>query len=121
MYIHNLHFQCIGNAVGPFMWKVRTHLYHTFRQENLTQTQDKYKPRNRVPWAIIIMCFIVCMVLLLLIRWELSAENKRRDQEPPSDKYDNVYVERLSPDGVPEKVKVDKVSLIQLECCWFRV
>ncbi|KAJ7339790.1 MFS general substrate transporter [Mycena albidolilacea] len=84
---------CIGNAVGPFMWK------------------DKYKPRNRVPWAIIVMCFVVCMVLLLLIRWELSAENKRRDQEPSSDKYDNVYVERLSPDGVTEKVKVDKEFL----------
>ncbi|KAK7045193.1 MFS general substrate transporter [Favolaschia claudopus] len=84
---------CVGNAVGPFMWK------------------DEYKPRNRVPWAIINCCFIADMILILLIRWELSAENKRRDREAPSDEYDNVYIERISPDGVPEKVKVDKEFL----------
>ncbi|KAJ4493308.1 MFS general substrate transporter [Lentinula lateritia] len=30
---------CIGNAVGPFMW------------------QEKYKPRNHVPWIVIGVCY----------------------------------------------------------------
>ncbi|KAJ7060462.1 MFS general substrate transporter [Mycena amicta] len=72
--------------------------------------KDKYKPRNHVPWIIICCCFVSCMVLLLVIRWVLSRENKRRDRQGRSDvsMYDDVYIERLSPDGVLEKVKVDK-------------
>ncbi|KAJ7169296.1 major facilitator superfamily domain-containing protein [Mycena crocata] len=85
---------CIGNAVGPFMWK------------------EQYKPRNHVPWIIICCCFVSCMALFLTIRYVLSTENKRRDALPPTDDpYDNVYVERLSADGVLEKVKVDKQFL----------
>ncbi|KAJ7453389.1 MFS general substrate transporter [Mycena latifolia] len=85
---------CIGNAAGPFMWKAQ------------------YKPRNRVPWAIIGVCYVVCMALLLVIRYVLAAENKRRDAEGPADDdYDHVYVERMSPEGVMEKVKVDKEFL----------
>ncbi|KAF7314783.1 Membrane transporter [Mycena kentingensis (nom. inval.)] len=74
-------------------------------------TQDKYKPRNRVPWAIIGVAYGGCMLLLLVIRWVLNAENKRRDAEPPSDEYDNVYIERMAADGVVEKIKVDKEFL----------
>ncbi|KAJ7033817.1 major facilitator superfamily domain-containing protein [Mycena alexandri] len=85
---------CIGNAAGPFMWI------------------DKYKPRNRIPWIIIGVCYITCMAILLLIRYILAAENKRRDAEPKmDDAYDNVYVERLSSEGVMEKVKVDREFL----------
>ncbi|KAJ7915331.1 MFS general substrate transporter [Mycena leptocephala] len=84
---------CVGNSIGPIMWK------------------DKYKPRNRVPWIVCIMAFVVCMVLLLIIRRYLVAENKRRDAEPPSHNYDDVYIERLSPDGKMEKVKIDKEFL----------
>ncbi|KAJ7872763.1 major facilitator superfamily domain-containing protein [Mycena olivaceomarginata] len=85
---------CIGNSVGPFMWK------------------QQYKPRNRIPWIIIGVCYIVCMLLLLVIRAVLVAENKRRDAAPKvHDPHDNVYVERLSPDGVLEKIKVDKEFL----------
>ncbi|KAF7375381.1 MFS general substrate transporter [Mycena sanguinolenta] len=74
--------------------------------------QQQYKPRNRIPWIIIGVCYIVCMALLLVIRAVLVAENKRRDAEPKvEDPYDNVYVERLSQDGVMEKVKVDKEFL----------
>ncbi|KAJ7775503.1 major facilitator superfamily domain-containing protein [Mycena metata] len=85
---------CIGNAAGPFMWI------------------DKYKPRNRIPWIIIGVCYITCMAILLLIRYILATENKRRDAEPRmDDAYDNVYVERLSSEGVIEKVKVDREFL----------
>ncbi|KAJ7352062.1 major facilitator superfamily domain-containing protein [Mycena albidolilacea] len=73
---------------------------------------QQYKPRNRIPWIIIGVCYIVCMLLLLVIRAVLVAENKRRDAAPKvHDPHDNVYVERLSPDGVLEKIKVDKEFL----------
>ncbi|KAJ7105845.1 major facilitator superfamily domain-containing protein [Mycena epipterygia] len=85
---------CIGNAAGPFIWKAQ------------------YKPRNRLPWIIIIGCYVICMSLLLVIRYVLAAENKRREAEPKLDHaYDNVYVECLSSEGVLEKVKVDKEFL----------
>lgn len=83
---------CIGNSAGPFMW------------------QAQYKPRNHVPWIIIGICYAVCMVLMLTIRWYLSRENKRRDAEPADHSYDNIYMERTV-DGVTEKVKVDKEFL----------
>ncbi|KAJ6517704.1 major facilitator superfamily domain-containing protein [Mycena vulgaris] len=87
---------CIGNSAGPFMW------------------QAKYKPRNRVPWIVIGICYLCCMLLVLAIRYLLIAENKRRDAEPARDDgYDDVFIERLAKDGsgVVEKVKVDKEFL----------
>ncbi|KAJ7739470.1 MFS general substrate transporter [Mycena maculata] len=87
---------CIGNSAGPFMW------------------QAKYKPRNRVPWIVIGICYACCMLLVLGIRYLLVAENKRREAEPPQDDgYDDVFMERLATDGsgVTEKVKVDKEFL----------
>ncbi|KAJ7153330.1 MFS general substrate transporter [Mycena filopes] len=85
---------CIGNSAGPFMW------------------QAKYKPRNRVPWIVIGICYACCMILVLVIRQLLIAENKRRDAEPARDDgYDDVYIERPTPDGAVEKVKVDKEFL----------
>ncbi|KAF7296994.1 MFS general substrate transporter [Mycena indigotica] len=92
---------CIGNSAGPFMW------------------QQKYKPRNHVPWTVIGVCYGCCMLLVLGIRQLLIAENRRRDAEPPADDpYDNVYVERVGTDGKVERVKLDKVkyslSVLQL-------
>jgi len=86
---------CIGNAVAPFMWQAR------------------YKPRNHIPWIIIGICDVCCMALLLIIRYVLSTENKRRDQEQPEldDNYDDVYIERMGKDGHAEKVRVDKEFL----------
>ncbi|KAH9974774.1 major facilitator superfamily domain-containing protein [Lactifluus volemus] len=82
---------CIGNAAGPFMW------------------QAKYKPRNRIPWIIIAICNVLCMVLLFAIRVLLAFENKRRDAEPPDSTYEEVYVVRINDDGTREEVKVSKV------------
>ncbi|KAK0466080.1 MFS general substrate transporter [Desarmillaria tabescens] len=84
---------CIGNAVGPLMWR------------------EKYKPRNRVPWIIIGVCVVFRIMTLLAIRYLLSAENRRRDAEPVDTVYDDVYIEQLKEDGVMEKAHVDKEFL----------
>lgn len=52
------------------------------------------------------------MALLLIIRYILSSENKRRDNEDPADdEHQHVYIEKMDKDGEMIKVKVDKVSL----------
>ncbi|KAJ7153334.1 MFS general substrate transporter [Mycena filopes] len=85
---------CIGNSAGPFLW------------------QAKYKPRDHVPWIVIGICYACCMILVLVIRQLLIAENRRRDAEPARDDgYDDVYIERPTLDGAVEKVKVDKEFL----------
>lgn len=50
------------------------------------------------------------MILILVLRFMLAAENKRRDAEPYDDKYDNVCVLR-EVDGKTVELRVDKVSL----------
>ena len=50
------------------------------------------------------------MTLLLAIRYILSSENRRRDNEPIDDTYDDVYIEKVCNDGQMERIKVDKVS-----------
>jgi len=84
---------CIGNAAGPFMW------------------QDRYKPRNHVPWIIIGICYVSCMVLLFAIRVLLAHDNKRRDVEPPDDTYEDVYVVKINEDGSRAEIKVSKEFL----------
>ncbi|EPQ50480.1 MFS general substrate transporter [Gloeophyllum trabeum ATCC 11539] len=84
---------CVGNAAGPFMW------------------QQKYKPRNHVPWAIIGVCYAICPLILLVIRYILWKENKLRDQEPPDDTYDDVYIEAIDSEGNRVERKVDKEFL----------
>ena len=56
------------------------------------------------------------MSLLLIIRYVLSKENKRRDQEQldDSDSYDDVYIERMGKDGQVERLKVDKVNILYI-------
>ncbi|KAJ3809061.1 MFS general substrate transporter [Lentinula aff. lateritia] len=84
---------CIGNAVGPFMW------------------QEKYKPRNHVPWIVIGVCYVVSIILLMIIRAYLANENRRRDAEPLDTTYDDVYIELMGSDSMMEKVKVEKEFL----------
>ncbi|KAJ3982652.1 MFS general substrate transporter [Lentinula detonsa] len=83
---------CIGNAVGPFMWK------------------QKYKPRNHVPWAVIGACYVSCITLLLLLRLYMSRENRKRDAEPQDENADTeVYVKQEAADGeIVKMLKVDK-------------
>jgi hypothetical protein len=66
---------------------------------------------NHVPWIIIAVCFVSCMVLLFSIRVLLERENKRRDAEPRDDSYDDVYVARFDEKGNRVEVKVSKVRV----------
>lgn len=84
---------CIGNAAGPFMW------------------QAKYQPRNHIPWIIIGVCYVACIFLIFAIRVLLSRENKRRDAEPVSEAYDNVYVTKIDEDGNRVEMNVSKEYL----------
>ena len=52
---------------------------------------------------------MICPILLMLIRVLLQRENKRRDAEPVDDKYDEVYIEVVLPDGTRTERRVDKV------------
>ncbi|KAJ8581104.1 MFS general substrate transporter [Rhizopogon salebrosus TDB-379] len=84
---------CIGNGLGPLMW--------------LTQ----YKPRNRIPWVVIGICYLSCPILLLTVRFILARENKKRDAEHVSDTFEEVYIEQVTADGKRIEVKVDKEFL----------
>jgi hypothetical protein len=64
---------------------------------------------NRVPWIIITICNVLCMILLFSIRVLLARENKRRDAEPPDNTYDDVYIVKINDDGNREEVKISKV------------
>lgn len=67
--------------------------------------------RNHIPWIIIGICYVVCPVLLLILRFLLAAENKRRDREPPDTTYDDVYIEVVQSDGKVVQKKLDKVRV----------
>ena len=67
--------------------------------------------RNHVPWTIIGICYAICPCILLLIRFMLARENKLRDAEPADDKYEDVYIEVVLPDGTRTERKVDKEYL----------
>ena len=84
-----------GNAAGPFIW------------------QGKYKPRNKVPFAIISACSVASAFALFVIRQYLANQNKKRDDEAAAgttreDKYDEVYITVMEDGKVVEK-KVDRV------------
>ncbi|TEB24344.1 membrane transporter [Coprinellus micaceus] len=82
-----------GLAVGPLMWR------------------KKYQPRNRVPWIVVSVCVVTSAILLFILRTMLDRENKRRDREPRSTQYDEVFVEKVAPDGSVTIHRVDKAFL----------
>ncbi|KAI0087486.1 MFS general substrate transporter [Irpex rosettiformis] len=84
---------CVGNAAGPFMW------------------QAKYAPRNHVPWLIIGICYVASASLMLIIRFLLARENKRRDAEPKDDTYDNVFLQIITEDGKSIERRISKEFL----------
>lgn len=48
-------------------------------------------------------------MLLLILRFMLAQENKRRDAEPRDDSYDNVYISQPNAQGKVVQQKVDRV------------
>lgn len=54
------------------------------------------------------------MGLLLIIRWMLARENRRRDAETKDTAYDDAFVEIMLADGTRVERKVEKVSDIVL-------
>ncbi|KZS99370.1 uncharacterized protein LAESUDRAFT_668066 [Laetiporus sulphureus 93-53] len=62
-----------------------------------------------VPWAVIGICYVCCMFILLIIRFLLAWENRRRDMEERDTTYDDGYIEVLLPDGTHVEKKVEKV------------
>lgn len=51
------------------------------------------------------------MIIMLLLRFIMSKENKRRDTEPRDTTYDEVYIERVDSEGNIDKIRVDKVRI----------
>jgi len=84
---------CVGNAAGPFMW------------------QSKFSPRNHIPWAVIGICYLICPFLMLIIRKMLARENRKRDNEPHDDTYDDVWLKQTDADGSIVERRVDKAFL----------
>ena len=64
--------------------------------------------RSHVPWLIIGICYVVCPVLLATS----SRENWKRNAEPVDDKYDNVYIEVVLPDGTRTERRVNKMIVL---------
>jgi hypothetical protein len=48
--------------------------------------------RNHVPWAVIAACNFAAGVALVILRFMLATENKKRENETYDDKYDKVYI-----------------------------
>ena len=79
--------------------------------QTFTSTTANAASSYHVPWIIIGICYVACMILLFSIRVLLARENKRRDAEPRDNTYDNVYVVTIDKDGSRTEVKVSKVSI----------
>lgn len=56
-------------------------------------------------------CYVVCPLLLLLIRAVLVRENRIRDAEHVDDRQEYV-IERITEDGKRVEVTIDKVHLL---------
>jgi hypothetical protein len=104
---------CIGNAAAPFMWQQKYKPRHAKSpSQTIFEAKDSRNliTRNHVPWIIIGICYVSCMAIVMIIRFLLDRENKMRDMEKHDDTYDDVYIERMGPEGKMEQVKVDKAS-----------
>lgn len=74
------------------------------------------KPRNRVPWAIIVACNGVTAILALIIRAYLASQNAARDREAAGkaekhDALDDHYIIVRDETGQEIKKKVDRAFL----------
>jgi len=84
-----------GNAAGPFIW------------------QEKYRPRNKVPFTVISACSAASAFTLFVTRQYLAYQNKKRDDVAAAagitnEKYDEVYI-TVTENGEAVEKKVDRV------------
>ncbi|KAG0146871.1 hypothetical protein CROQUDRAFT_700947 [Cronartium quercuum f. sp. fusiforme G11] len=77
---------CIGNIIAPQLW------------------QAQYKPRNILPWSLILSCYLTCSVMILGMRFYLVRQNKKRYQE----NHDNNEVDEK--DNLENKKNIHKVD-----------
>ncbi|KAG8933090.1 hypothetical protein FRC02_012458 [Tulasnella sp. 418] len=82
----------IGQAVGPQIW------------------QAKFRPRNAIPYAIVLASFVADAIIIFFIRLYLQNENRKRDRAN-EDKDDFTFVEKVRQDGTIEREKVSKTLL----------
>lgn len=88
----------VGQMVSPQWWK------------------DKYKPKNRVPWIIILSSYCFQVVIILFLRWFLQRRNHIRDEaaknattEEEKDLYGEYgWLEVPGADGSVNKIRVEK-------------
>ena len=76
------------------------------------QARARNQPRNRIPWAIMAVAWVMAGVTLLVIRWYLADENAKRDREQHDKTYDDVYIA----DEANSEKKVDKVRSVCGRC-----
>ena len=101
---------CIGNGASPFMWQAKYYpRYVTSCFLVWLLEPNASLVRNHVPWTVIGVCHVACIITLLVIRWHLARENRRRDLEPRDHTYDDNWVEMIRDDGTVEKIQVPKV------------
>src|SRR6266540_4317457 len=95
---------CGNRSTNPGLFRlVPTFVYRTI----LTRIFS-----NHIPWAVISACIVTCTLLILLLRFMLAAENKRRDAEKTeASYYDAVYIAQELPDGSKLEKKVDQAFL----------
>ncbi|KAL5523135.1 hypothetical protein ACEPAF_1402 [Sanghuangporus sanghuang] len=81
--------------------------------------KDKYKPSYRVPFGIILMSHCVAAILMLVARFRLDAENKRRDRLKAEaektgigkESFEEWAIVEVEKDGKIVKEKIDKTFL----------
>lgn len=105
---------CVGNAVGPQMWLAQYEPRCVSLTFQLVVHLDSFRYQlhsYRVPWGVILACYTICPILLLLQRYILNKENKKRDAELPDNQYDDVWVKVADADGTTVEKKVDVAFL----------
>jgi ACS family allantoate permease-like MFS transporter len=76
----------------------------------------QYQPRNHIPWAMLTMGSVLSAILLVIIRFVLVAENKRRDAaNETSEKH--AYVVDIDEHGNRVEKQIDVVSGAKSQCC----
>jgi ACS family allantoate permease-like MFS transporter len=76
----------------------------------ISQVPTTSTRRNRIPWIVITISYFLCPVILLIIRFRLSRENKKRDLEPKVEEAEDAYIEEVLEDGTKVERRIDKVG-----------